>query len=58
MGWKQTTIGLLSDALRFVIKSFLLIDAILIALFSLWFVAQFFWHLRGFLARTMFGAEW
>ena len=58
MGWKQTTISFLGDALRFTVRACLLFDGLLFAVFSVWWIAKFFWHLHGYLNRVMFSSEW
>jgi len=58
MSWRQSTICLLSDGLRFAAWGCLLIDGILISAFSVWFVARFLWQVIKFFNRAWFGHEW
>ena len=58
MGWRQSSMDFLGDALRAVAGVCLTIDAILAAVFSVWFVAESLWHLHAWLGRTIFSAPW
>ena len=58
MNWKQTALEKLGEALGFLGKACLIIDAILLSVFSVWFVGNFLWHLCGWLNRTLFGQPW
>lgn len=58
MSWKQSTVEFLSDALRFSVRACLLVDGILMAVLSVWFVWRFVWHVKGWLARVMFDSPW
>ena len=58
MSWAQSKIGVLADLLRFASVGFLMIDAILLALFSTWFVARLLWQIVQLLNRTWFGHDW
>lgn len=58
MAWKQTVIDLLSDGLRFCARGALLLDGILISVFTVWLTARTLWHLVKWLNRVCFSAEW
>jgi hypothetical protein len=58
MSWAQTKLHVLADLMRFAAIGFLTIDAILLALFSTWFVARLLWQLVKLLDRTWFGTAW
>jgi hypothetical protein len=58
MSWNRRRTDDLANALRFVGWVFLAIDAILLAIFSLWFVWHFLAFFRDLLTRTMFSAPW
>jgi len=58
MPWKTTVIDVLRDGLRFCAGACILIDGILLSVFSVWFVARFLWHLVAWLNRTLFLEPW
>jgi hypothetical protein len=58
MSWRQSIISVLSDALRFIVTGCLMIDGILLAAFSVWFVGRFLLQVFRLLNRTWFGADW
>jgi len=47
-----------ADWLRFAIKSSFILIGFMVAIFSLWFCAQFLWRLHQLLDRTWFGHSW
>ena len=57
-GWKQNAATFLADALRLTIRACLLIDGILLALFSIWFCANFLIHTVHWLDRILFSGPW
>jgi hypothetical protein len=58
MSWRQTAIGFLGDAMRFLSRMFILSDLILISGFSVWFVWRFLAHLCRWLDKTIFNSPW
>ena len=58
MRWRQSIIDALSDALRFLIKFALILDGIMVSVFSIWFTAMFLWRLHEWLLRVLFGSPW
>lgn len=58
MSWKQTLARFIADALRLSITVCLFIDGILIALFSIWFVAKFLYQTMNWLSETLFNHPW
>jgi len=58
MNWKQTAVEYFTEILRVAGWAFLLVDAILLAIFSLWFVWRFLWHLQAWLTKTLFSKPW
>ena len=57
-GWRQNTMDLLRDALRFVVSACVILDGIFIAVFSVWFLAEFLWHAAQWCNRVLFGGPW
>jgi hypothetical protein len=58
MAWRQKLTDLMADYLRFLGRGALLVNVILLALASVWFVGKFLWFLTNFLNRTMFSKPW
>lgn len=58
MSWQKNRTDSIANVLRFVGWVFLALDAILFAVFSLWFVGHFLDSLRDWLARTLFSSPW
>lgn len=58
MSWKQTLATFLTDALRLSIRSCLLIDGILLSLFSIWFCFKFLFQIVNWLNRVLFASQW
>ena len=58
MSWKQTVISVMADLLRFLGRSAILVDAILISVFSVWLVWKLVWHTGQWLNRTLFSGPW
>ena len=58
MSWKESIAEAWRDALRLLAGSLLLVNAILLSVFSVWFVANFLWQLRAWLNHTLFGKQW
>jgi hypothetical protein len=56
--WRQTITEKIWDAIRLATWGLIALDFILIALFSLWFVAESLWHLRGWCSRVLFHSDW
>ena len=56
--WKQTTLTLLADMLKLSIRICLVIDGILVALFSIWFCGKLLYFVIHWLNRTVFGSPW
>ena len=49
---------ILREVMRFTVASCVIADALVLAIFSVWFVLKFVVHLRDYLARTLFGSPW
>ena len=58
MNWKSSTLEFLGDAMRFVGRACLILDVILISVFSVWFTAKILWNLGSWLNRTIFQSAW
>ena len=58
MSWKQTLVKIFIDILRISITVCLFIDGILMALFSIWFVAKFLHQTMNWLKQTLFNNPW
>lgn len=58
MSWRQTTIGFLADALRFLIRGLLFIDLIMVSVFSVWFTARFLLQLGKWATSHLFSSNW
>ena len=58
MSWKQTAIAILADMLRFLGRAALLVDAILLSVFSVWLVWKLVFHSADWLNRTIFSSPW
>ena len=56
--WKQSLMNFFTDAMRISIRACLLIDGILLALFSIWFCYKFIGHSMKWLNRILFSYEW
>ena len=58
MSWKRSLARFIADALRLSITVCLFIDGILLALFSIWFVAKFLYQTMNWLKETLFNGPW
>jgi len=58
MSWKQTFVERIGDNMRFIGYAFLLLDLIVLSVFSLWFLCRFVHRFSGFLNRVMFDKPW
>ena len=58
MSWKQSIPSLLIDILRVAIRGCLLINGILLALFSIWFTVRFLYSGMHWLSRVLFDTPW
>jgi hypothetical protein len=58
MAWHQKLTENMADLLRFLARGALLVNAIVLALASVWFIAKFVWFTINFLNRTMFSHPW
>jgi hypothetical protein len=58
MSWKQRFTESTGDIMRFVAYGCLIIDGILLSIFSVWFVSEFLWHLLKWLDRVIFDKPW
>lgn len=56
--WKASTVEFMGDVMGFAGQACLRIDSILLAVFSVWFVAELLWHLGGWLSRELFSGPW
>jgi hypothetical protein len=56
--WRQTIVELIWDVVRLATWGVIALDLVLIALFSLYFIALTLWHLAGYCNRTIFHAPW
>jgi len=58
MSWKQKSIEVLVDSLRYFSRAAMAINLILLSIFSVWFVAKFLWHSMQWLNHTLFSTPW
>jgi len=58
MAWKQTIVTVMAEGLRFFGRACILIDVILISVFSVWLTSRILWHAAGWLNRTVFRCPW
>lgn len=58
MKWRQDITEKLAEILRFTIRGALLVNGILAALFSIWFVGNLLWFTLRWLNRTLFKSPW
>jgi len=58
MSWKQSITDSLANTCRFLVRAGILIDAILLSLFSVWFVVRLLWFSLRALERTLFSKPW
>jgi len=58
MAWKQTIITVMAEGLRFFGRACVLIDVILVSVFSVWLVSKTLWHAAAWLNRTVFSGSW
>jgi hypothetical protein len=58
MSWRQKFTDNAADVMRFVAYGCLIIDGILLLVFSVWFVGKFLWRLSGWLDRVIFDHAW
>ena len=56
--WKVKITDQWADKCRFAVRGALFVNAMLLALASIYVTAQFVWHFIGFLNRTIFSAPW
>ena len=56
--WKQSMMTFFADALRLTIRACLLVDGILLALFSIWFCWNLLRQLMTWCARVLFSSNW
>jgi len=58
MSWQRNLTERIADTMRFIGYGFLLVDAIILSLFTVWFVSKFVWHIVQWLNRIMFANPW
>jgi multisubunit Na+/H+ antiporter MnhB subunit len=58
MIWRAQFIDNAGEALRFIGYVFLLLAAIVLSIFTLWFTAKFIWFFSHWLDRIMFRQYW
>jgi hypothetical protein len=58
MAWRQKTLEVMADILRFTARGAILADLIALALASVWFVVKFLWFAIDWLSRTLFSSPW
>lgn len=58
MSWRKNISENIADILRFLGYGFLIMDGIVLAVFSLWFVCKFTWQLAHWLERMWFSNPW
>ena len=58
MKWNKTALTWLTDGLRAFVKAALIVDAIMLAFFSTWFVAKFLIRLSQWLDESFLGSAW
>ena len=58
MGWRKRTSDLLAEWLRFVARAGWLVIGVLVAIFCVWFAANFLRSLAQWLGRVFFQEPW
>jgi len=58
MSWKIKTTDAWADKCRFAVRAALFVNAMILALASIYITGQIVWHLVRFLNRTIFSAPW
>jgi hypothetical protein len=58
MTWKPKITEYLADVLRFVVRGALYVDAILLAIASIYLTIKFLWRAIEFLDRVIFAKPW
>ncbi len=56
--WKTKLLDLLRSLLRFSLWIVLVVNGLLLGIFSIYFVARFLGHLRAWLDRVLFDEPW
>jgi hypothetical protein len=58
MSWKQDVTETLTGICRFCVRAGVLIDLILLSVFSVWFVGKALYYSLGYLNRVLFSSPW
>jgi hypothetical protein len=58
MRWTLNPTDRWADWLRFAIKLALILNGIMLSVFSVWFLAMFLWRLHQLLDHTWFSHSW
>jgi hypothetical protein len=58
MSWRKNISENIADILKFLGHGFLILDAIVLAAFSFWFICRFTWQLAHWLQRILFSNPW
>jgi hypothetical protein len=58
MTWRMRFIDSAGETLRFIGYLFLVLDAIILSAFTLWFTGKFLWFFAHWLDRVIFSNYW
>lgn len=58
MSWRKKFTDNAADILRFAGYVFLFLDAIILSIFTLWFVTKFIWRFAEWLNKVLFDNPW
>ncbi len=58
MNWRRLLPVTVGTLIRGVTRAVIGVTLVLISLFVCWFMYELLSHLKGFLARTLYGHEW
>jgi len=58
MSWKIKITDQWAEKCRFAVRGVLFLNALILAMASVWFTAKIVWFLIRFLNRTIFSAPW
>ena len=58
MSWRSRLTDDIGERLRFIGYAFLILDGVVLSLFTLWLTAKFLWFLGCWLDRVMFSSPW
>lgn len=56
--WKTPLLTKAKDFIRAMLWLCMVVNALLAAVFTIWFAGHFFWNLRGWCLRVLFQSPW